>query len=618
MSFFDINDFKNLKPGDYFVEPKYDGIRVQLRKAGYKVWILTDSGNDITEKLPNIAEEARTKIPFNVCVLDCELAAYRALQRLGHSAVTAFLRSATPAEDYHLRLKPFDILLHEGADMRQKELADRKKIQAKVPWSESIHPVKYKLVKAEGVIPAIKEMTTSEGAMIKDASSKYNRSGEGWYKWKKQYEIDAQVIAVDKKSEGYIYNCRVGSITIGDIYLTQVKANVGDIITVSVDHITKKEDGTWGWYAPKVREVRDDKKEPDPLSVLQKIYVLHADAARSQSSAEGDKNDIQDGKNGDDFVDIEVAVLSTNVTGNGRQYVLEDLQKNAAQLNSEGGLIFAMGRHPGRDEEPDASDNVGIGQTYMENNLLKSKARIYNTSTFPDMVKRIKFGLVRDVSIEGMVSNFKKICSGDGCWQRAFGLMRQRAVFVHSGADPHARIERILESLEGDLKKMTDKKQDKAPDATAEAGSTPASQVTQAAPETVKEDNKIQTAEAGPKTPPPAAPVIEAAPPRTEPAVETAPSATETAPKPDALEKVLGECAEMKKMMSDMIGIMGEMKNMMGERQIQPSAAREAVPAAVTESKGPEIERPPRVKESRATPNAAQSSFLNEIKKLVR
>ncbi len=114
-------------------------------------------------------------------------------------------------------------------------------------------------------------------------------------------------------------------------------------------------------------------------------------------------------------------------------------------------------------ESPETSDdNVGIGQTYMENNLLKSKARIYNTSTFPDMVKRIRLGLVRDVSIEGMVSNFKKICNGDGCWQRAFGLLIQRAVFVHAGADPHARIERILESLEGDLKNMTDKKTGKS------------------------------------------------------------------------------------------------------------------------------------------------------------
>ena len=712
----------------------------------------------------------------------------------------------------------------KAADIREKELADRKKILAKVPWGESIHPIKYKLVKAEGVIAAIEEMTTSEGAMIKDASSKYDRSGEGWYKWKKQYEIDAQVIAIDRKPDGYIYTCKVGNITIGDTYLTQIKANVGDIITVSVDHVTKKEDGTWGWYAPKVKELREDKKEPDPLSVIQKISELpgseNTDAVQSQSSAEENKNDIQDSKNvippgdtkpsgdplntlplsegkfvlqehwwgekhhfdlrfeknnsegkpimigwtlladsldelltklrdnnkilskrkmyhdakwltfhgdiqpgnegnptknfvahmeirdsghykfnrrqvdfvdmelsgakhpefngrfylrlvklnkdsegnpkpesedteedwmfwkakvvntqvrssikfiaesfrvletpalSDDFVDVEVAVLSTNVTGNGRQYVLEDLQKNTVQLNSDGGLIFAMGRHPNHDEEPDATDNVGVGQTYMEKDLLKSKARIYNTSTFPDMVKRIKFGLVRDVSIEGMVSNFKKTCNGDGCWQRAFGLIIQRAVFVHAGADPLAKIERIFESLEGDIKNMTTtKKQDDAPDAVAAVESTPAVKETQAAPETVKEETKIQTTEAAPKTPPPAAPVIEAAPAKPEPASKLHLQRQRLHPNQMCLRKCWVNALVLKKMMSDMMGMFGEMKNMMGTGQVQSSATQEAAPAAIAESQGSQIERPPRVKESQATPNAAQSSFFNEVKKLVR
>ena len=212
--FYNIEDFKSLKDGYYFIEPKYDGIRVQLRKAGYKVWILTDEGNDITDKLPGISEEARTKIPFTVCVLDCELAAYRGSQRLDHSAVTAFLRSKTPPEDYHMRLKPFDIVFLEGADYREKPLEDRKKVLEKVPWGEMIHPVKYKLVKSSEVAGAIEEVATSEGAMIKDASSTYNKAGNGWYKWKRQYEVDAQVIAVEKKEGGFVYKCKVGTLTL--------------------------------------------------------------------------------------------------------------------------------------------------------------------------------------------------------------------------------------------------------------------------------------------------------------------------------------------------------------------------------------------------------------------
>ncbi len=266
-----------------------------------------------------------------------------------------------------------------------------------------------------------------------------------------------------------------------------------------------------------------------------------------------------------------------------------------------------MGRHPNQDEEPDATDNVGIGKTYIENELLRAKARIYNTSTFPDMVKRIRLGLVRDVSIEGMVNSFKKICKGGGCWLRGFGLTINRAVFVHAGADPLAKIEKILEAIEGDMKKMTESEEIKTEAAAAAAAGTPAANAA------VKEEAKVQTAGTTP-----AVPVTEAAPAAPKPAAEAAPPAPETAPKPDALEKLLGECADMKKMMSDMMGMIGEMKSMMGGQQAQSSAAKEAARSAVTELQRSEIERPPRVKESQATPNAAQSSFLNEVKKLVR
>ncbi len=836
--FYDINEFKNLKPGDYFMEPKYDGIRVQLRKAGYKVWILTDTGNDITDKLPNIAEESRTKNPFTVCVLDCELVAYRGSQRLDHSGVTAFLHSTTPPEDYHLRLKPFDIVFYEGQDIQGKELADRKKILAKVPWGESIHPVKYKLVKADGVIAAIEEMTTSEGAMIKDASSKYDRSGEGWYKWKKQYEIDAQVIAVDKKPDGYIYTCKVGNITIGDTYVTQVKANVGDIITVSVDHVTKKGDGSWGWYAPKVKEVRDDKKEPDPVSVLQKIadlpkventrvvqsqspawepsnkevlnvsetdkgtgsavksgdlplsegsFVLqehwwgekhHFDLRFEKNNSEGkpimigwtlladslqellDKirshtqilskrklyhdpkwlsfeGDIQPGNEGnptrnlvahmeirdkghyrfnrrqtdfaeldlsgankpelngrfylrlvklnndsqgnpkpagedteedwmfwkakvqesilnkpirflaesvrvlesdaaapgDDHVDVEITVISTNVTGNGRQYILEDLQKNTARLNDEGGLIFAMGKHPDMNEEPDAMDNVGLGKVYVRDSKLVSRARVYNTSTVPDMVKRIRLGLVRDVSIEGIAQRFQKICNSDGCWQRAFGLVIHRAVFVSAGADPLAKIEKILESIEGDMKEMINETKEDAPAAATVVESAPGKgTAAPAGAAAVTETKPVITAEAG------TAKVTEAAPPEpSKPPAAEGPAAP-AAPAPDAktpvtLEQVMAVCSDMKTMMADMIGMLGKQTAGAGKgslteptKEAAPAASAQPVNespiepgAAVTESqKSPDTEKPPRVKESQATPNNATSSFFEEVKKLVR
>jgi ATP dependent DNA ligase domain len=855
--FYNINDFKNLKPGDYFVEPKYDGNRVQLKKAGYKVWILTDTGNDITDKLPNIAEEARTKIPFTVCILDCELAAYRGSQRLDHSGVAAFLHSTTPPEDYHLRLKPFDVLFYEGQDMRGKELADRKKLIARIPWGESIHPIKYKLVKADGVIATIEEMTTSEGAMIKDAASKYNSSGEGWYKWKKQYEIDAQVVAVDAKQDGFIYTCKVGDITIGDTYVTQVRAKVGDIITVSVDHITKKQDGSWGWYAPKVKELRDDKSQPDPVSVLQKIldmpsienakvvqsqppsvseagkgadvtpattapaakpggdlplsegnFVLqehwwgdkhHFDLRFEKKDSEGkpimigwtlladsqkeliDKissntkilskrkmyhdpkwlsfeGDIQPDNEGnptknfvahmeirvkghykfdrrqtdfvdvvlsgagipelngrfylrlvklskdsqgnqksasedtgedwlfwmakiqesvisrsvkfiaesfrvaeadttapsDEHVDIEITVISTNVTANGRQYTLEDLQQNATRLNGEGGLIFAMGKHPDNNEEPDAMDNVGLGKTFVRDSKLVSKATIFNTSTVPDMVRRIRLGLVRDVSIEGVAQKFLRVCDGSGCWQRAFGLTIHRAVFVSAGADPLAKIEKILESIEDEIgKNMTNGKDGAPASATVVVAESAPAKEAAASAGTAAVNVEKPTAVAG------ATIVVAEAPPASVKSTEAvaAPAAITPETKPAVtIDQVLTVCNDLSKMMTQMVSAISAMGT------VASSATKESVPAAkegavieaakpaavvaeaakpaavvveaaattvveaakpaVTESQGsPDnsgTEKPPKVKESQASPGNSNTSFYEAVKKLVR
>jgi len=162
--------------------------------------------------------------------------------------------------------------------------------------------------------------------------------------------------------------------------------------------------------------------------------------------------DESEGSTPSDYVDVDITVISTNVTGNGRQYTLEDLQANAARLNGEGGLIFAMGKHPDDNEEPNAVDNVGVGKVSVKDGKIVSTARIYNTATVPDMVKRIRMGLVRDVSIEGIAQKFVRTCNGDGCWQRAMGLTIHRAVFVSAGADPLAKIEKILESIECDVK----------------------------------------------------------------------------------------------------------------------------------------------------------------------
>ncbi len=194
--YYDINEFKSFK-GEYSVEPKWDGIRVAAAKTGAGILIITDEGRHIEDKLPNIAEEMK-KIPYDTAVLDCELVVYIRGRRGDHSDVTAYLNSKSPAEDYHIRLKPFDVVYVDGADVREKTLRERKELLSKVSWGEYIHPVKFTVAKDAAIIPAIINQSTSEGAMVKEMGSTYNVQGKGWYKWKRQFTVDAKVTVVRK------------------------------------------------------------------------------------------------------------------------------------------------------------------------------------------------------------------------------------------------------------------------------------------------------------------------------------------------------------------------------------------------------------------------------------
>lgn len=264
--YYNLQDFKDFK-GDYYIEPKWDGIRAAAAKIGHTVLIMTDGGNFIQDKLPNISEALR-RIHYDVVILDTELVVYIRGQRGNHTDVTSYLHSTSPSEDYHLKLKPFDVLYLDGKDTRKQPLTERKALLEKVSWSEFIHPVKFVLVDGSKIIKSINSMTTAEGAMIKDTTSTYNIAGDGWFKFKWQQVVDAKVTAIEKVTGGYIYTCEAGGAEIGRTYATNVVAKVGDIIAVSVDHITKTGTGTFTWYAPKVMDVRKDKTEPDTAAVM--------------------------------------------------------------------------------------------------------------------------------------------------------------------------------------------------------------------------------------------------------------------------------------------------------------------------------------------------------------
>ena len=288
--YFQLDAFKNLPAGSYAVQPKYDGVyaEIHVNERG-EVAVLTP-GADQAEKFSNLVASAE-KLPKGT-VLSGEIVKYRGRQRMDHTDVMAYINGKGPYEDYHFKFKLFDVPMYDGKDLREQPYSDRLKIINDIGFTGTIHAVKTLVVAHKAgmndVVNAIVQVETREGAMVKALDAKFLSADAGkYFKFKRQSVIDALVKSVhDDKGGAYTYECEVGTAdereVIGTTYATSIKAAVGDIIEVSVDHVTyDTASHKVSWYAPKVISVRADKKQPDPLSTIERIAAARDHASMS-------------------------------------------------------------------------------------------------------------------------------------------------------------------------------------------------------------------------------------------------------------------------------------------------------------------------------------------------
>ncbi len=291
--FFKLDSFRDLPDGEYYVEPKYDGVWMELHKKGGKISMLSDERNEHADKFPGIVKEAEGLKADNF-VIAGEMTRWRGRKRLMHEDVTGWLQSKKDSyDDKEFRFKPFDLMVLMGVGIEKKPLSERRKMMDKIIKNgKQIHPtalrkVDHKIGDAK-VINAINDRKTREGAMIKNADSRYLKTDEKLiYKWKRQFELDCRVSEVDeKKGGGFVYTCEIGRgknvQEIGKTFATKIKAKKGDIVTVSVDHVRYDEkEGKYSWFAPKVTRLRKDKKLPEPLSTVKRIAEKKDNGERS-------------------------------------------------------------------------------------------------------------------------------------------------------------------------------------------------------------------------------------------------------------------------------------------------------------------------------------------------
>jgi hypothetical protein len=275
--YYDIDAFKEFT-GDYDVEPKYNGVFARLEKYKGKAMLFTEENNDISGKFGIFISEAN-ELDADNFITHCEIVKYKGRVRGTFADVMAYINSKGGGNDEPFRLKPFMVCVMDGKSLHGHAINDCRNAMKSIKYGKKIHPVKYKSVSGgDDIVKTIKMMATREGAMVKSHEMTADENGRNKiFKWKKQVDIDARVIGIEKKQGGtFIYECEIGNGSdrkkIGKTYVTSVVAAEGDIIYVSADYVTydEKED-RYTWYAPKVVEVRKEKKEAEPISSVKRM-----------------------------------------------------------------------------------------------------------------------------------------------------------------------------------------------------------------------------------------------------------------------------------------------------------------------------------------------------------
>ncbi len=123
--------------GDWLHELKLDGYRIQARKSGSEVTLLTRKGLDWTHRMPVIAA-AIAQLPAHACTLDGEVVV---LGPNGNSSFALLQASFQDALAHPRTYFLFDLLHLEGHNTRDLTLRERKQLLAHLipPHSETLH-----------------------------------------------------------------------------------------------------------------------------------------------------------------------------------------------------------------------------------------------------------------------------------------------------------------------------------------------------------------------------------------------------------------------------------------------------------------------------------------------
>ncbi len=207
--------------GPASVEWKLDGARIQVHRDGDHVAIFTRNLNDITERLPSVAEAVRL-LPVRRVVLDGESIGLddSGRPRRFQDTMSRFSRErqgpdGVPAAAL-LQAFFFDVLLVDDEDLVDRPLADRLAVldtiapALRLPALETADPAAAEAFALDAVAAG------HEGVMVKSLESTYQagRRGGSWRKVKPVRTLDLVVLAAEwghGRRTGWLSNLHLGA-----------------------------------------------------------------------------------------------------------------------------------------------------------------------------------------------------------------------------------------------------------------------------------------------------------------------------------------------------------------------------------------------------------------------
>ena len=298
---FEIDDMKEIKglTGEYIVQEKYDGMRIQLHKFNGKVRIYSFNEKDITDKCPKQVKHLEKKM-FNDCILDGELMLFDGDEPLHRADTIAHVFKNKKGGE--LKAHVFDIMVHEGKNITDETLRERNNILLYQYAQHSSEDLAFPSKKDTRIADSIKEVESyakeimqlpaSEGVVIKDIESTYYigvKKNPKWIKWKKFVDLDV-IVLDDKKTKSNLHSYTMGVgpvnaetarnyktvefedkdyLEVGKALNTKQSVKIGSIVRVKVDEVKKGKDG-FKLFSAKVIEI-PEVTQSDTVETLEQL-----------------------------------------------------------------------------------------------------------------------------------------------------------------------------------------------------------------------------------------------------------------------------------------------------------------------------------------------------------